>query len=118
MYADDTTVFLSNPESIRHLLKLLNQFKVVSGLEVNTSKTKAMWLGKWKNRSDTPFNFNWPVEPICALGVCFSYDTTKADKLNFDEKLQNTEKILNIRKTWKLTLIGKINIVKTLALSK
>ena len=42
----------------RHLLKLLSQFKVVSGLEINTSKTKAMQLGKWKNRADTPFNFN------------------------------------------------------------
>ena len=84
----------------------------------NTSKTEAMWLGKWKDRSDTPFNFNWPVDPICALGVFFSYDTTKADKLNFDEKLRNTNKILNIWKNRKLTLIGKINIVKTLALSK
>ena len=54
MYVDDTTVFLSVTDSISHLLKLLSQFKVVSGLEVNTSKTKAMWLGKWKNGSDTP----------------------------------------------------------------
>jgi len=87
MYVDDTTVFLSVTDSISHLLKLLSQFKVVSGLEVNTSKTKAMWLGKWKNGSDTPFNFNWPVNPICALGVFFSHNTTKADKLNFNEKL-------------------------------
>jgi len=113
MYADDTTVFLSDTESINHLLKLLSQFKVVSGLVVNNSKTETMWLGKWKNRSDTPFNFNWPVDPICTLGVFFSYNTTKADKLNFDEKLRNMNKILNIWKNRKLTLIGKINIVKT-----
>jgi len=41
MYADDTTVFLSDTDSIDHLLKLLSQFKVVSGLEVSTSKTEA-----------------------------------------------------------------------------
>ena len=87
--------FSHDTESIHHLLKLLSQFKVVSGLEVNTSKTETMWLSKWKNRSDTPFNFNWPVEPISALGVFFSYDTTKTDELNFDEKLRNMEKILN-----------------------
>ena len=68
----------------------------MSGLEVNTSKTEAMWLDKWKNKPDTPFNFNRPVEPICALGVFFSYDTTKADKPNFYEKLRNMEEILNI----------------------
>ena len=117
MYADDTTVFLRDTESISQLLKLLNQFRTVSGLEVNASKTEAMWLGQWKNRRDTPFNFNWSADPICALGVFFSYDTAKANKLNFDEKMRSMEKILNIWKNRKLTLIGsRINIVKTLAL--
>ena len=60
MYADDTTIFLSDTKSISQQLELLNQFKVVSGLEVNSTKTEAMWLGKWKNRCDTPFNFKWP----------------------------------------------------------
>ena len=93
MYADHTTVFLRDTESISYLLKLLDQFKPVSGLEVNASKTEAIWLGQWKNRSDTPFSFSWPVDPICALGVFFSYDATKAAKLNFDEKLRSMEKI-------------------------
>ena len=56
MYEDDTTVFLKDTESISHLLKLLSQFKVVSGLEVNASKTEVMWLGKWKNSFDTPLS--------------------------------------------------------------
>ena len=103
MYADDTTVFLRDTESI-HLLKLLDQFKTVSSLEVNASKTEAMWLSQWKNRRDTPFNISWPVDPICALGVFFSYNVTKAAKLNFDEKLQSMEKILNIWKNRQLTL--------------
>jgi len=96
MYADDTTVFSVTRNLLILYLKLLSQIKVVSGPEVNTSKTEAMWFDKWKNKSDTPFNFNWPVKPICAFGVFFCYNTTKADKLNFDEKLRNMEKILNI----------------------
>ena len=102
------------------MVKPLDQFKTVSGLEVNASKTEAMWLGQWKNRRDTPFNISWPVDPICPLGVFFSYNATtcKAAKLNFDEKLRSMEKSLNIWKNRKLTLIGRINIVKTLALSK
>ena len=120
LYADDTTctVFLRETESISHLLKLPSQFKVVSALEVNTFKTEVMWLGKWKNRSDTPFNFNWPVGPICAFVVFFSYDITKADNLNFDEKLRNMETILNIWENTKLTSIRKRTIVQILALSK
>ena len=35
MYADDITVFHSDTESISRLLKLLSQFKIVSGLELS-----------------------------------------------------------------------------------
>ena len=118
MYADDTTVFVSNTDSVPHLLSLLDKFRSTSGLLVNTSKTDALWLGSWKERQDTPFNFNWPKDPVCALGVFFSYDTSKAEKINFDHKVCAMEKTLNVWKCRKLTLIGRINTVKTLALSK
>ena len=42
----------------------------------------------------------------------------KANTLNFEEKVCSLEKTLNNWKKRKLTLIGKINIVKTLGLSK
>ena len=117
-YADDTTIFLRDQNSISKLLKLLDDFKLVSGLEINTSKTEAMWLGSWRDKTETPFNFKWPKEPICALGVHFSYNTENANKLNFKEKIHSLEKTLNCWKRRKLTLLGRINIVKTLGLSK
>ena len=43
--ADDTTVSVRNVASIAHLLALLNDFKKLSGLEIYTTKTEAMWLG-------------------------------------------------------------------------
>ena len=69
--ADDTTVFLKNPESISLLLDLLVKFERCSGLKIN-QKSEAMWLGKWKNREDTLFNFNWPKDSAYALGIHFS----------------------------------------------
>ena len=50
-----------------------------------------LWLGLWKDRQDT-FNFNYPQNPICALGVFFSYNMPEADILNLDEKLRKMEK--------------------------
>ena len=64
MYADDTTVFLRDTESISQLLKLLNQFKTVSGLEVNASKIEAMWLRQWKNRRNTLLISIGPLTPF------------------------------------------------------
>ena len=92
---------------------MLQTFASISGLQINTSKTEVLWLGLWKDRQDTPFNFSYPQYPVCALGVFFSYNMPEADKLNFDDKLRNMEKVLSAWKRRKLTLIGRINIVKT-----
>ena len=75
-------------------------------------------VSKWKNRKDTPFGFKWPTEYINALSVRFSHNQAIADSLNFGEKIQNLEKTLNTWQRRSLTLYGKINIVKTLGLSK
>ena len=53
-----------------------------------------------------------------ALGIHFSNDKCINDKLNFEKKLEDLQKILNSWKRRKLTLLGRINIVKTLGLSK
>ena len=118
LYADDTTVFVRDLDSIPELLALLNHFRNLSGLEINATKTEGMWLGRWKSSLETPFGFRWPQDPIKALGIFFSYDSRKAIELNFIEKIRNLEKTLNSWKRRNLTLLGKINIVKTLALSK
>ena len=75
---------------------MLNDFKDHSGLAINTTKTEAMWLGEWKDRTDEPFGFKWPKEPIDALGI-FSYNQECANRLNFSEKKLNLVKMLN---TW------------------
>ena len=103
-YADDTTVFLRNQESMNVLLQLLEKFERCSGLKINPTKSEDIWLGKWKNREDTPFNFKWPKESVFVLGVHFSNCKRTCDKLNWKRR--------------KLTLLGKINIVKSLGLSK
>ena len=118
LYADDTTFVVRDLDSITHLLSLLDKFKSLSGLEINTKKTEGMWLGSWKNNTETPFGFRWPRDPIKALGIFFSYDLNKTNDLNFIEKIKNLEKTLNCWKRRNLTLYGKINIVKTFGLSK
>jgi len=118
LYANDTTVFVRDLDSVAHLLILLEKFKSVSGLEINTTKTEGMWLGCWKNNIQTPFGFCWPQEPIKALGIFFPYNRIKANELNFAEKIRNLEKTLNSLKRRNLTLYGKINEVKMLGISK
>ena len=94
LYADDTTFFVRDLDSVDHLLTLLDNFKKLSGLEINTTKSEGMWLGQWKNKTETPFGFRWPRDPIKALGLFFSYDINKTNELNFAEKIRNLERRL------------------------
>ena len=106
-YADDTTCFLQNVESAKLLLSKIQAFSGMSGLEINKSKTEALWLGKLKDRKDKPLGFKWSENPILALGVYFSYDKVKSDKCNFEEKLEKLEKTLNIWRSRDLTILGR-----------
>jgi len=107
LYADDTTVFVRDLDSVVHLLTLLDKFKNLSGLEINTTKFEGMWLGCWKSNTETPFGFRWPQDPIKALGIFFSCDTNKTNELNFAEKIRNLEKMVNSWNRRNLTLYGK-----------
>ena len=47
-YTDDTTLFIKPEEKcIRSCMVTLNEFEKISGLKVNTDKTKVVKLGEW-----------------------------------------------------------------------
>ena len=58
-YADDTTVFVKDESSLIYLFKAISLYEKESGARLNISKTKAMWLGNWKDRCDKPLGLNW-----------------------------------------------------------
>ena len=51
LYADDMTVFLKNSDSLGVCLSIIEEFRKASGLAINISKTKIMWLGRYIERS-------------------------------------------------------------------
>ena len=119
MYADELTAFIKDERSASHLFSLLNDFGTCSGLIINLSKTEGR-LGSLKCHlgKHAPFNITWPEQYVFALGVAFAYDSTTSYKINFEEKLVMLKNVLNQWTTRNLTLIGRICIVKTLAISK
>ena len=117
-YADDTTVFVKNILSVHRLFDLLRQFENCSGLRINQSKSEILWLGSLRQRKDSILNLKLSDETVYALGVYFSYDEELATKRNFFEKLPKLKKILNIWSSRDISIYGRVNIVKTLAISK
>ena len=116
--ADDTTCLVEDTSSASNLFKKLDLFRLCSGLELNRSKTEALWLGSNKSRTDTPFGIRWPKDYVNALGICFTTDQNIPYGKNLESRLFSLEKCFNVWSSRDLTLDGKINIVKSLALSK
>ena len=58
-YADDATNFLKSERSLFMLLEVVRKYEKGSGAKLNTSKTEAMWLGRWRNNHGTPYGLKW-----------------------------------------------------------
>ena len=114
-YADDTTCFVKDLFSLKHLFELISTYEKGSGAKLNLSKTEAMWLGAWRNCVDTPLGLTW-VRKLKIVGVVFGTIPVVED--NWQPKLNKLEKSLSLWKSRSLSLIGKCLIVNILGLSK
>ena len=94
-YADDMTALLSDIASAKELLDSLNTFEKYSGLKINVSKTKAMWIETMKNSSEKPLGLEWCLT-VKNLGEIFSCNQKVIFSQNFQEKLNKIQKVTNI----------------------
>ena len=121
-YADDTFLLLDGTErSLKESLECFEKFHQVSGLKMNSSKTRAVWIGS-KRYSDhilcPDSNLHWSHSNFRLLGIEFSLDMSTMVDVNFQKKVKE---ITGLLKSWqhrKLSLLGKITVIKSLALSK
>lgn len=118
LYADDMTLAVQDLKSAKRAFALLKLFSDYSGLKINVEKTEGMWLGRQKENLQEPLGIAWPKSPVKALGIFHSYNKASCIKANFDDKIDKLIKQLHWWKARKLSLTGKILIVKTLGISK
>lgn len=121
-YADDTQLFLDGTEdSLKEALEILYSFYKMSGLKINVEKTRAIWIGSLSysvRQICKDYKLDWTQGPFKILGVTFTAEVYNIWDVNSDEIYS---KIENLCKNWakrKLTLFGRITVIKSLALSK
>ncbi len=121
-FADDTTIFLDKDVSLMNILKIIEMFSNISGLEINHSKTDAMWIGSTKNNVTTVGNVSWKTgldKYVKILGVKFSNEISASDiDENWEKKINKCE---NIIKSWRfrnVDVLGRITLVKSLLSSQ
>ena len=120
-YADDTTFFVKESQSLQRILKLMKEFQVFSSLTINVKKCEASWIGRAKNRTSKPVKCKWTSltkSCIKILGIHFSYNKALAGKENCHNLSLDCRTLLNIWKQRWLSLAGKIQVFKSLVASK
>ena len=113
LFADDLTGLLKNEKSLIKFLELVLLFGKFSRLVINHDKSEILLLG---NSSPAPPNLNhtpFKDVKIKISGVYFTYDRRLRRKLNFDEISKTIKDKLRIWKGRDLTIIGRIQLVKT-----
>ena len=120
-YAEDSTFFLKDENSVTELLSTINYFSSSAGLKPNLSKNKETGIGALKGVKVAICGMkriDLNEKAITILGVLLSYDKNLQLENNFRKTILNIKRILKMWRLRNLTLEGKIIIFKSLALSK
>ena len=120
MFADDMTVFLQNKErEWMELRSILDKFRLNTGLRVNYDKTTVYRLGHYSSNAwfYSMRRLQWSDGTIKILGIAYTDDDSKLQRLNLEPLLEKAEQTLDLWRMRDLTLIGKIMVFNTLIAS-
>ena len=118
-YADVGRFFLKDLQSLYTILDIMEEFG--SSLKLNLQKSEACWIGASRFNANTSTNWIWVNlvnDIIRVLGTSISYNKQLADQYNFVNVATDTKNILSNWKLRGLSLAGRIQVFKALALSK
>ncbi|WP_419585360.1 reverse transcriptase domain-containing protein, partial [Thiolapillus sp.] len=118
-FADDTTLTLKDEKDIKLTLETVENFEKYSGLKLNKGKSTGTWLGSKQEQSGNESGIPMKKGKIKILGIYFS--ANKEASLiedNWNDKIENTLRMINSWGKRNPTLYGKAILAKTLMLSQ
>ena len=120
LYADDVTIYLKSERDLRRIIQILDSFKILSGLTMNRDKSELIALGYYKaHPPDVSFSgLMYSTGPVKLLGVVLVNNFSELIRLNYLPKLEKLKNILHIWSGRDISPLGKIVVVKSLALSQ
>ena len=92
----------------------------MSGLKINIEKTRAIWIGSLSHSNGQlcrEYKLDWTQGEFKILGVTFSVEVFDICDLNTGQICTNIEALCKVWSKRKLTLFGRITIIKSLALA-
>ena len=115
-YADDTSLILSSDDSIKATFETYDLYEKASESKLNRSKSKGLWLGSWRGRSDPPVDLDWTSFKLKVLGVFVGIGDLTED--NWRPRINAVDKVLSSWRSRSLSFRGKSLVINALALSR
>ena len=113
-YADDATIIIKQNRCFKEVYKELTDYEEATGAKVNYTKTKGLWTGKWKNRTDRPLQnempIKWTGKNVKALGVYFG--NSDPGKQTFEEILPKIKRSMDYWKQFQLCKLAKARVIE------
>ena len=117
-YADDVWALIrANDKNYKELKATVDSFCQNTGLKINYNKTQMLRIGTVNDpKKYTTLPVKWS-DRTKILGVIITNNIKEMGVINYEIAIEKMEKVLNIWKSRSLTMIGRVLIVNTLAMS-
>ena len=125
-FADDiTAIAINENQGVQEIFNEYNAFSNASGLQLNADKTEILCFGRRRGRPQV-FNVTYnganygitSKDSIKINGVVIQQDSNRREDINVEASIVAMERLLRSWSTRRLTLLGRILIIKTFAMSK
>ena len=117
-YADDTQIFIQySSNSLTELVNTSVEYSNICGLKINFDKIEVMRIGSIKHSSciiETQPMLKWTKNQVKILGINLTAEPPEVVQANIYPALEKIQNIIKIGPMRKLTLFGKITVIKSL----
>ena len=109
-YADDAVITIKQNCCFKEVIKDLADYEHASGAKVNYGKTKGLWVGQWKGRTDSPLPITWTSANVKTLGVFFGNEDP--GRQTFLEVMPKVVRSMNYWKQFQLSKLAKARVIE------
>ena len=124
-YSDDAVIKITQNRCFKEVYKDLHLYEEGTGAKINYDKTQGLWLGRWKSRTDDPFEdlytmphqkIKWTNKNVKYLGIFVGND--RPDFYTFEDIIPKMSKRLHYWKPLSLPILSKSRIIEIFHASK
>ena len=119
LFADDAAFIMDGTgQSFETLIYIMDNFSYISGLRLNTNKCQVLRIGFMKINTSEYRKYVWSSDEAKCLGMTFNTNKRNIFISNLEPNIKEFENCLQKWQHRKLTLMGKIVVIKNCELPK